>query len=103
MRDVIISETAKGELRLITEYLSVFGRNTAMSFAREFDDKVKSLEEGVIEYPIARHPGLAAAGYRVALAKNYLMLYRVDDAGVVRVAHVFHQSQDYAALVEGCD
>ena len=71
-----------------------------MSFVREFDNKIKMLEEGVVEFPIVRHPELAGAGYHVALVKNYLMLYRVNDMNVVQVAHVFHQSQDYAVLVE---
>lgn len=99
MRNVIISETARNELRFIADYLSVFGKGTAKSFAREFDRKIQSLEEGVVEYPIARHPKLAVAGYRVALVKNCLMLYRVSEDGTVRISHVFHQSQDYANIV----
>ena len=99
MRDVIVSTTARDELRLITEYLSIFGAGTARTFAREFNRKIKVLQEGVIEFPIARHPDLAAAGYRIALVKNYLMLYKIADDRTVRVSHVFHQSQDYAALV----
>ena len=99
MRKAIVSDTARSELRLITEYLAVFSRNTAVSFVREFDDKIKTLEEGVVEYPIARQPELSAMGFRIALVKSYLMLYTVDDGGDVYVAHVFHQSQDYAALV----
>ena len=70
-----------------------------MSFAREFDRKVEMLRDGIVEFPIARHPKLAAASYRVAFVKNYLMLYQVADDGTVRIAHVFHQSQDYASLV----
>lgn len=99
MRNVIVSSTAKVELQLIVDYLSVFGSVTAMSFAREFDHKVEMLREGVIEFPIARHPKLAAAGYRVALIKNHLTLYQVAEDGTARIAHVFHQSQDYALLV----
>ena len=99
MRNVIVSATARSELQLITDYLSVFGNITAMSFAREFDRKVEMLRDGIVEFPLARHPKLAAAGYRVIFVKNYLMLYQVTDEGTVCIAHVFHQSQDYASLV----
>ena len=99
MRKVVVSATARAELHNIVSYLSVFGRATARPFAREFDSRIATLQEGVIEFPVARHPKLAAAGYRVALVKNYLLLYRVNQDGSVGVAHVFHQSQDYASLV----
>lgn len=99
VREVIVSATARHELRLIVDYLSVFGKATARSFVREFDRKVGMLREGSVEFPIARHQKLAAAGYRVALVNSYLMLYQVADDGAVRIAHVFHQSQDYAACV----
>ena len=99
MREVVVSATARSELRNIASYLASFGSGTARSFAREFDRKVASLKEGVVEYPHARHPELAAAGYRVALVKSYLLLYKVGPDGSVSIAHVFHQSQDYARLV----
>ncbi len=99
MRDVVVSATARSELRNITSCLASFGSVTARSFARELDRKVASLREGVVEYPYARHPELAAAGYRVALVKSYLLLYKVNPDGSVGIAHVFHQSQDYASLV----
>ena len=101
MRSVTVADAAKDELRLITEYLSAFDRVTADSFAREYDRKWKMLAEGVVEFPAARHPELAAMGYRVALVKNYLMLYRVIAPDEVLIAHVFHQSQDYAPIVLG--
>ena len=61
MREVVVSETARSELRNITAYLSCFGSATAHSFAREFERKVSSLRDGFVEYPHARHPKLAAA------------------------------------------
>ena len=99
MRNVTVADVAKDELRLITEYLSTFGRSTAESFALEYDRKRQLLAEGTVEFPAARHPELARMGYRVALVKNYLMLYRVTGPDEVLIAHVLHQSQDYAKLV----
>ena len=51
MREVVVSATARSELRNIASYLASFGSGTARSFAREFERKVASLEEGVVEYP----------------------------------------------------
>ena len=99
MRNVIITETAEGELRLINEYLQFFGPKTAESFVDAVAARISALKEGVVEFPIARDPDLAQAGFRVALVKSYLMLYRIADNGDVHVAHVFHQSQDYTKLV----
>ena len=43
-------------------------------------------------------PELAARGYRTMHVNNYVALYRVKDDMVV-VAHIFHQTQNYASLV----
>ena len=99
MRNVVITDTAEGELRLIAEYLSFYGAQTANSFIEAVQDKIAMLEEGVVEFPLARDSDLAQAGYRTVLIGNYLMLYGVADNGEVYIAHLFHQSQDYAALV----
>lgn len=99
MRNVIVTDTAEGELRLINEYLAFFGPGTADSFVEAVADKVSMLESGIVEFPISRDPDLAKAGFRAALVKSYIMLYRVAENGDVYIAHVFHQSQDYAKLI----
>ena len=63
------------------------------------EDRIAMLEQGVIEFPVARDPALSAAGYHATLVKSYVILYTVTEEGEVRIAHVFHQSQDYASLV----
>ena len=37
-------------------------------------------------------------GYRAMLVNTYVTLYRFDGEKVV-VAHIFHQTQDYAHLI----
>ena len=49
-------------------------------------------------YGLSRVKELAVLGYRPMLVKNYVALYKVE-GDVVIVAHIFHQSQDYAKLV----
>lgn len=101
MHNVVITDTAEGELRLISEYLAFFGAQTASSFISEVQDKVSMLKDGVVEFPLARDPDLVQAGFHVVLVKSYLMLYSIADNGDVNIAHVFHQSQDYANIVIG--
>lgn len=99
MRNVIVTEAAEGELRFINEYLAFFGPGTADSFVDAVAERISTLKEGIVEFPISRDPDLAKAGFHAALVKSYIMLYRVAENGDVYVAHVFHQSQDYAKLV----
>ena len=99
MRNVIVTNTAEGELRLINEYLAFFGPRTADSFVDAVAKAIATLKDGVVEFPPSRDPDLADAGFHVVLVKSYFMLYRITDNGDVHVAHVFHQSQDYAKLV----
>ena len=101
MRKVVISQDAESELELIYGYLSIFGARTADRFLDAYEECVSTLEEGVVEHPLSRHPELRRSGYRVALVNSYLVLYRVAAHDEVHVAHVFHQSQDYAKLVTG--
>ena len=99
MRKVTVTDMATQQLELITEYLSVFGPATARSFALEYDRIWKLLADGTVELPLARDSKLAQAGYRFALIKNYILLYRVITPDEILITHVFHQSQDYAKLV----
>ena len=98
MRNVVVSDAAEAEIGLINEYLSVYSTKTADAFLDAVDDKIDLLEQGVVEFPLARDPDLAEAGYRSALVNNYLMLYTVEENGDAHIAHIFHQSQDYASL-----
>lgn len=50
--------------------------------------------------PLCRDPYLSSRGYRSFRVKGYIALYLyLYSNGIVYVDHVFHQSQDYAALV----
>ena len=106
MRSVVVSEDAESELELVYDYLSVFGEQTAEKFLSAYEKFLSAyekcigmLEDGVVEFPLSRHPKLRAAGYRVALVSSYLVLYRLTAPEEVHVAHILHQSQEYARLV----
>lgn len=96
--NVRIQPTALRELDAIVDYLRGFGAQAASSFLDEWDAMLERLHEGAIEYPLSRFDALARLGYRAVLVKGYVALYFCEgDCRII--AHVFHQSQDYASIV----
>ena len=91
---------AESELEEIVSYLcDILGSpSAARSFLDDFIGQVDAICEHPIMRPLSHLPELVALGYRSAPVGNYLFLYRVTDDWIV-VAHVLHQSQDYARLV----
>lgn len=98
MHDVRIQPTALSEFEEIVAYLKGFGEQAASSFLDEWEKALRSLSEGLIEYRLSRFALLARLGYHTVLVKNYILLY-YREGNVVVIAHVFHQSQDYASIV----
>lgn len=96
----VILKSAQVEYREIVAYLAEVLKSpqAAVRFMNEFDYQLDLIAENPELFSLSRMPELAARGYRTAHVNNYLMLYKIQDQSVV-VAHVFHQSQDYARLV----
>lgn len=95
-----ILPTACDEVEDIVAYLASHGVQTARRFTREYRRQLELLASGVVDYGLSNLPELAALGYHACLINSYVMLYYYEGDKVV-VAHVFHQSQDYARLVVG--
>ena len=96
---VRIQPTAERELDAIVAYLAAFGQATASAFLNAWESMLVSLRDGTVDYRLSRFLPLAQLGYHSVLVKSYVVLYFKDGEDVV-IAHVFHQSQDYAKLVE---
>ncbi|MEE0705179.1 MAG: type II toxin-antitoxin system RelE/ParE family toxin [Adlercreutzia sp.] len=96
----VILKSAQAEYRDIVSYLVEVLKSpqAAIHFMNEFDYQLDLIVETPEMFSLSRMPELAARGYRAAHVNNYLMLYKIQDQNVV-VAHIFHQSQDYARLV----
>lgn len=96
---VILREAAR-EYESIVAYLAhhLKSPQAALGFIDEFDRQLDLVCENPDVRALSRMPELAARGYHATLVGSYIMLYRADK-DVVYVAHVFHQSQDYATLV----
>lgn len=95
-----ILRTAQAEYRGIVEYLCVTlgNRGAAGRFAGEFLRQVDLLRSHPYMRGLCQLPEAAALGYRSCPVGGYVFLYKVGD-GIVTIAHVFHQSQDYARVV----
>ncbi len=97
---VLVSGEAMADLEAIVSYLSrtLAEPVAAAGVLDAFDEFVQNVSTFPEMYSPVREPRLRRLGYRKAALKKYIALYRVQDETVL-VAHVFHQSQDYAKLV----
>lgn len=93
-----ILPSAEQEIEEIVEYLLTHGPNTARAFTTAYRRQLELLASGTVDYGLANLSELAQLGYHTCHVTSYLTLYYYEEASVV-IAHVFHQSQDYARLV----
>lgn len=96
--EVKILPTAEQEVDEILEYLLQHGKSTARRFADAYRRQLELLGSGVVDYGLSHLSELSALGYHSCLVNSYVLLYYYEGESLV-IAHVFHQSQDYAPLV----
>ncbi|MCL2373588.1 MAG: type II toxin-antitoxin system RelE/ParE family toxin [Defluviitaleaceae bacterium] len=101
MYRVDISNRADYELDKILAYISedLVAPQAAVSFVDEVYACYDRLEENPYIYEACRDQRLSREGYRRAVIKNYVMLYKIYDHELVIVHHFFYGGQDYAKLV----
>jgi len=95
-----LTKQAALEYEKIVEYLSIKLKSpqAASNFEEEF---LRVIGLACVQpeiFPFSQHPHLAKLGYRKLLINRYIALYTYRD-NVLIVAHIFHQTQDYARLV----
>lgn len=95
-----ISREAQREYRDIVSYLVdvLRGPQAARHFMSEFERQASIVRDQPEAFDLCHLPELAARGYRSVAVMRYTVLYKVVADRVV-IAHIFHQSQDYAHLV----
>lgn len=98
--DYVLVEQAQRDYEGILRYLLVDLESPAAAsrFADEFDRAIANACAMPSAYPLSRLPEVASLGYRPLFFMGYVALYAFRDNAVV-VAHIFHQTQDYAHLV----
>ncbi len=77
-------------------HLSSFGSATVKSFLVEWEKTLEELRDGTVKHRLSRMDVLAQLEYRTVLLGGYVVLFFQDGNGMIVVAHLFHQSQDYA-------
>lgn len=95
--EYLILEGAQRNYEGIVRYLAgnLASPSAADRFMDEFDRQIEIVCENPHLHARSRIPELAALGYQLFFVGSYVALYTVRE-GTVVVAHVSHQSQDYA-------
>lgn len=96
------TELALQDLDNIISYvaLTLANPSAAASFADEVEECYSNLEQMPLMYGFCSDPRLRALGYHKAILKNYVMVYKVDEAQkTVSILRFFHGRQDYEKLL----
>lgn len=98
--EAVILDEAKREFRGITDYLCnvLESPQATAAFMGEFERQIALIVDNPELFALSRLPELAARGYRTAHVNKYAMLYKTE-GDLVIIAHIFHQTQDYARLI----
>ena len=102
MSRLVVSEAAHGDLDGILGYLPdpLGNPAAAVALAEAVSAAYLRVQEHPASSPLCAHPRLAALGYRKALVRNYLFVYRyIAETDIVFVVRFFHHSQNYADLL----
>ena len=98
--EVELSFSAQRDRDRIVEYLlyELKSPQAALRFLDELDRVVELIGFNPELFAVSQEPRLLKLEYRKALVMKYLALYKVEGQ-TVKVARIFHSSQDYARLV----
>lgn len=96
------TELAEQDLDNILDYIAHALENpsAAASFADEVQSCYAHLEQMPQMYELCRNPHLRRLGYRKAIIKNYIMIYRISESNkTVYVLRYFYGRRDYEKLL----
>lgn len=90
---------AQADLDAILSYLAL-SLEKPTAFANEVEKCYAALEQLPYLYEQCRDPRLSSKGYRKAVIKHYLLIYRVDEAQkTVYLLRFFYGRQNYETLL----
>ena len=101
MYSVEVSNNADYDLDRILSYIveDLASPQAASSFTDEVYECYVKLEQNPFIYEECRDPRLQREGYRRAVIKNYVMLYKIYENRLVVVHRFFYGRQNYAELI----
>lgn len=99
---ISVTDLAVQDLEAIAEYISreLSNSTAASAFLNAVDDCYGNLETMPLMFERCRNPRLRNLGYRRAVIKNYVMVYRVAESEhTVYILRFFYGSRDYEKLI----
>ncbi len=102
MYKLIITSTMHEELESIILYISDNLKNpsAATNFLNEVAKCYKHLKSNPKIYGFCHDDRLRKQGYRKAVVKNYILVYRIDEKNnTVYILHIFYGRRDYEKLI----
>ena len=99
---IIETQRARQDLIDIVDYIvsTLANPPAAAALLDEAEACYDRLERHPLMFEVCHDPHLKAMGYRKAGVKNYIMIYKVDEAEkTVVVMRFFHGRQDYEKLL----
>ncbi len=99
---VVQTDLFQGDLDDVIRYiaLALDNRSAAAALLDAMDRCFDELGRTPLMYEACRDPHLRTLGYRRAVIRNYIVVYKVDDAvRQVTVLRLFHSRQDYENLI----
>lgn len=98
--DVEILKPAWEELDHIADYhLAAVGKQSAKKVTDGILDLIDQLHDFPYSFPAVRDEELAQLGYRMAIYKKYLIIYRIIDKTVF-VYHIVNGATNYPSLLK---
>ena len=98
MYNLVVSELADEDLRGIIKYIknTLCAPAAATNFADEVQRCYARLKDNPYIYALCNDERLADIGYRKALIKNYLLIFRIDETKkIVDVNRFFYGAENY--------
>jgi len=101
MYELIITDHAEQDLIRVITHISekLAAPKAASDFADAVYDCYDNLERNPYMYEQCRDDKLEREGYRRAVIKNYVLVYKIVEEATVVVHRLFYGRQDYTKLI----
>ncbi len=100
MFSIVVTESAEKDLTQIVEYLAntLSNPKAATDFLDRVEEYYSSLEHNPLMFEACRNPHLNAQGYRRAVIKKHIMVYKIEERNVIILGFIYAR-RDFEKLV----
>ena len=99
---IVKTDAFQRDLDAVIRYIAVSLENriAAVSLLDAIEDSYEGLERMPLMYETCHDPYLKELGYRKAVIRNYILIYKVNsETKTVYIMRLFHGRQDYGKLI----